>query len=138
MDLKLVTEVDADNPCVGDIAIESGDVVLIDGIEAIGQHIQMRLQMRRGDWFLDLREGVPWIQELFQKGVPITFIRGVIRDVIESTPGVEHVLNMTTDVTNRILSVNAEVVLEDRIRLGERISNSEYINLRVELDRAGE
>lgn len=79
-----------------DIAIDdlSGDVMLplrfSRGAEAVRQRVRVRLQMFRGEWFLDLDKGVPWLE---RSGVPasdallgqkfdMTRARNAIRDAI--------------------------------------------------------
>jgi len=68
MDLKLATVIDGDNPVVHDLHLDStGDLSWVEGIDAIAQHARVRLQFFLNEWFLDRREGIPFMREVFTK-----------------------------------------------------------------------
>jgi hypothetical protein len=72
----------------GDLALENGDLVIVTGPEQIRQAIQSRFRMFLGEWFLDLREGVPYFQDILIKSPDEQVIRSVFRRVLQTTPGV--------------------------------------------------
>lgn len=53
----------------GDIDLSSGGAELVDGIDASAQGLKIALQSFRGDWFLDLRDGLPYIGRILIKNV---------------------------------------------------------------------
>lgn len=93
--LKLVAphEVDWENPIEGDLFIYNNNLVIVTGVDEVAQAIRCRLRMFRGEWFLDLREGVPYIQEVFRKvgGQRLPILKAMFRNIIVDTNGVESV-----------------------------------------------
>lgn len=124
MDLLLVDTIDADNPDVHDLRLTDGQVSLVDGADAVVQHIKIRLQFFAGEWFLDLREGLPYFQEILVKGPNLGRIRALFRATILETPGVLLVdrLDLDLDSSTRNLDVTFRATLED----GTAIDSADY------------
>ena len=101
MDLKIDTS-------TGDVAIENGELVLLDGSEAIAQHLRVRLQFFLGEWFLDRRIGVPYYQKLLGQKPNTTTVKALMRQVIAATPGIETINDLTVDYdgATRVLSIS--------------------------------
>lgn len=99
MDLKLDSQ--------GDLAIESGDLVILSGVDAIAQHLKIRLRFFLGEWFLNLDEGIPYFERVFVKSPNIPEIRALYRRAILTTPGVATIDDLTVDFdgSSRVLSV---------------------------------
>lgn len=99
MDLKLQGD---------DLAIEKGDLVLVDGREAISQHLRLRLSMFKGEWFLDQRVGIPYFQSILVKNPNLAVVRGIYSKAITTTPGVTAVdkLEVILDHDTRRLRVS--------------------------------
>lgn len=72
----------------GHLAIEKGDLVLADGIEAIEQHLRIRLHMFKGEWFLDQKVGMPYLEKILVKNPNLAAVSGIFRKAILTTPGV--------------------------------------------------
>lgn len=98
----------------------------ISGVAAVRQGIHCRLKMFKREWFLDLEEGVPWIED--ENNPSADYILGArfndekaryhIRRAILETPGTspESIsISMTYDGTSRALDVeyNVKAVFED-------------------------
>jgi hypothetical protein len=115
VDLALVRETDAQNPIAGDLRLDGTDVVLVEGIEALEQEIRVRLLWWRAEWFLDLRQGVPYLEQLLGKGVSVATIRSVLRAEIEAVPGVVSVPSIEIDLdgVTRFATVSIEVLAEN-------------------------
>ena len=120
MDVLLTTVVDADNPVENDLYLDpaTGDVAWV-GIDAIdpaevAQYIRCRLRMWKGEWFADLNEGVPYLDEIFEKGVADGRIAYILTQVIAGTPGVSSVssFSLARDKAARRLNVTFEAVLD--------------------------
>jgi len=73
----------------GDIYFNNGmDIEVGSGSDVVGQRIQMRLSMVKGEWFLDTNLGTPWYKNILGKNFnPIT-LNAVFMGVILGTPGV--------------------------------------------------
>lgn len=99
------------DPTTHDLALEGGTLAKIPSREqAIRQQIKTRLLMSRGEYFLDVRQGLPYYREILRKAPNIPRIRSIFRQAIESVPGVVDVpvLSVTLDPRSRKLSVRFE------------------------------
>ena len=113
-ELKTVAVISQDNPVKGDLALVDGQFVLVDGAEGIAQHIRGRLELFRGEWFLDTREGMPYFEEVFVKNPDLDVIRSIFRKAILETPGVASVIdaNVTMDSAKRTARVTFAALLD--------------------------
>lgn len=115
MDFKLTTVATPANPVVGDLHFgDTGDFVEIEGVEEIGQLMRSALEFLIGEWFLDLRQGVAWLEEVLRKGGTLTRRKALIRRVLLTVPGVTSVERLTADFdrTNRVINVGFQVRTE--------------------------
>lgn len=111
-DLKLVSVATTENPNVGDLEVSGRDFVLVRGLAAVAQEVEVALRWERGEWFLDISQGVPWFAEILGKGTPISTIRELLIAEILTVPDVSHVrkLDLEVDRVERELSGTAEIV----------------------------
>lgn len=100
MDLKLDDD--------GDLALENDDLVLLDGVDAIVQDVAVRLRTFKGEWFLDQRIGIPYLQQILGQKPRLMAIKAIYRAAILTTPGVTGVddLQVTYDGKTRSISVS--------------------------------
>jgi hypothetical protein len=79
-----------------DIDLTNG-LVLTSGLEAVAIGIRVRLLMFRGEWFLNLRTGVPWL-------VNATVPAG---EALLRTPGVKAITTLRVTYANstRLMSI---------------------------------
>jgi len=90
VDLKLVVETDLNNPVAHDLYLDpTGQLILVDALEAIAQQLRIRLQFFRGDWFLDRRQGMPYFEQVFIKNPSRALLETIFRRAILDTPNVE-------------------------------------------------
>lgn len=98
----------------GDLVVTS-DLQWAVGLPAIAQGIRIALQLFRGEWFLDLDEGVPYLEREGVSaddallGAKFNHGRAVaaFRDAIRRAPGVNSIvsLNVTFDrATRKVLA----------------------------------
>lgn len=111
----------------GDLVIENGDVVIVDGLEAIGQHVSIRLRSFKGEWFLDQSFGVPYLQEVLGKGTPVTRLRAIFQGIILGTDGIASVDSMDLDYAGeaRTLTVTFQATTDS----GETLTGVEEITV---------
>lgn len=97
-------KLDQDN----NLVITAGRPELVADSEAIVQSIRLRLQVFKGEWFLDESEGLPYFQEILVKNPNTAQIRRLIAERIEGTPGVVRLdsLDLRFDRAARVLSVS--------------------------------
>lgn len=65
--------------------------------EIIAQALRSRFMFSKGEWFLDLDEGLPWLERIIRKQPDLTVIEDVFREVITDTRGVASVKSIGID-----------------------------------------
>jgi hypothetical protein len=88
-DLKLTTD--------HDLEFSGGDLVLLDGVDAIAQDCDIRMMTFLGEWFLDTRIGVPYFEKILGEKPRLVALKGIFRDAIMSTPGIESISDFQID-----------------------------------------
>ena len=97
MDLKL-------EKLTNDIAITSGDITTIKGLDEAGQRIRDRILTFRGEWFLNLSFGVDYIGKIMIKNPRNSIISAHIRaEILKSVSG--KITSFTSTIKNRVLKV---------------------------------
>jgi hypothetical protein len=97
-----------------DLIIKYTDFLLIDNAERIAQQIKVSLWEWRGEWFLDSRDGVPYIEYILVKNPNLSHIKKILTDKILSVDGVNSVSSLTLDFdrANRTLDVEYVAITE--------------------------
>lgn len=100
---------------IGDLALENGDVVILDGRDQIRQAIFCNFRFFLAEWFLDLREGVPYFQEILVKSPNLETVSSAFREALRKTPGVTEInlFELELDTANRRLLFRFEVSTDD-------------------------
>jgi len=95
------------NTTTGDADITAGRLSLTTELKAVEQRVSQRLKLFLGEWFLDRRRGVPWIQQVFLKNPNPVIIDAVITREILAEPQVIKLQEFSLDIdtTTRILTV---------------------------------
>lgn len=95
----------------GDLFIDEDGAHLTTGIEAVVQAVRFRLQLFRGEWFLNLDVGVPWFQEFLGEKYDPELLRQRLIEAIKDTPGVVEVVSLVIafDSPTRKISVTWSV-----------------------------
>lgn len=60
--------------------------MLVQGGDRIAQELTVRLRWWLGEWFLDQRQGVPYLQRILRKGVSAQTVRAIVRRQIGQVP----------------------------------------------------
>lgn len=78
----------------GDIGLnDQGNIYLVDGIDAIVQHLFIRFRFFLGEWAFDTSLGMPWFQDVLIKAPSFAVIQEVCKNEILSTPGITSLQN---------------------------------------------
>jgi hypothetical protein len=80
---------------------------LVNSAACVGQAILTRLKLWKGEWFVDITDGTPWMQLILGKNTKAS-ADAAIKQRILSTPGVTSISNYSSSYngTTRSLSVS--------------------------------
>lgn len=113
------------DPLTHDLSLDAdGRLETVDGDAATIQEIKTRLLFFKGECFADLREGVPYFQEILKKGVDLARVKAIIRQVVQSHPAIADVpvISIELDRATR----HASVSFEARTRAGRVIRSEDF------------
>jgi len=102
-----------------DLSVSDRDLAKVTGGDAIAQHLAQRLKTWMGEWFRDLREGVPYLQQVLVKQSNPVVLDGIFKSVIVNTPGIVELtaFDLLADSRTRQLKVAFGAINEE----GEQI-----------------
>ena len=91
----------------GDLLVENDSLVLADGDDAIVQQLTIRFRFALGEWFLDIRLGVPYFGEILIKNPDLSRVRGIFKQTVLTTPGIDSLeeFTLTFAGAERVLTV---------------------------------
>lgn len=83
---------------------------LIDGADGVGQAVYTRLLLFQGEWFLDLKAGMPWLQQILGHS-PNLNTDMAIRECIHNTPHVTNIYDYLSayDSSSRLFLVSCKI-----------------------------
>lgn len=99
------------NIASNDLVIKNNDLILIDNAERVAQQVLITLRFWLGEWFLDTREGVPYLEYVLVKNPNMSHIRQILTEKIQSVEGVKRIISLDFDFRRvaRELYVDFEV-----------------------------
>ena len=112
----------------GDVDVTNGELTLLEGVDSVRQHWQIRNKFFLGEYFLDQRLGVAYYQTILKKGASLDVVRHIFRRVAVDTPGIESVslFTLELDRATRRLSIAVEGKLEPDLAEGDPNFRFEY------------
>ena len=96
----------------GDIDIENGQLVMVEGQEEIRQHLEQRLRSFLGEWFLDQTIGIPYFDDILKKNVIPSEVESIFINEILSTPGVVRLLTFDLTLDKDVRRLNLTFMAE--------------------------
>ena len=97
--MNLAIEENAADPNFGDLQLtEQGQLVLVTGQEEIRQLSAQRLRTFFSEWFLDTLIGIPYFDQIFEKGQNVNDIDAIFINEILSTHGIIRLLEFDLDI----------------------------------------
>lgn len=99
------------NIAKNDLVIQNNDLILIDNAERVAQQVLITLRFWLGEWFLDTREGVPYLEYVLVKNPNMSHIRQILTEKIQSVEGVKSIVSLDFDFrrVTRELYVDFEI-----------------------------
>lgn len=96
-----------------DILLRGGEIPIYasltddrTSLELLAQHLERRLRTFFGEWYLDVGEGLPYLEWVSVKPAPIDLITDKVRKTIRETPGVRAILSLTVAFDDNTRKVN--------------------------------
>lgn len=100
----------------GDICINEKDFLMIDNAERVAQQIKITLQFWLGEWFLNISDGVPYLEYILVKNPNKNHIIQIFTEKILS---VEDVISIESiDITLNSKERNAEITYNISTKYG--------------------
>jgi hypothetical protein len=95
----------------GDLAIVNNDLVMIDGAERVRQHLQIKLRLWAGEWFLDTEFGTPYLSDILGKQLSLGGAVAALKKSILEVDGVQTITRFEYNFNraSRSLSVDFDV-----------------------------
>lgn len=93
-----------------DLIIDNGDLIVIDNAERVAQQIKIQFLTWAGEWFLDTRHGVPYLDYILVKNPNMELISSIFREQIMSVDDVDSVnsLEINYNAQTRTMEVEYE------------------------------
>jgi len=100
------------SPTYGDLVF--GDYIdhTVEGIDGLVQRLKIRLQVFLEEWFLDDTRGVPYFQQILEKGTSYDEISNSIKLVISKTKDVKKINSFiieSDDIESRKIPISFSV-----------------------------
>lgn len=96
---------------------EQGDLPVaprhVTDIAAVAQRVEIRLKTFFGEWFLDERRGLPWLEWKQQKPPNIDVIRERVRSEIRQARGVVRVESLEVAIGIGTITINGVIIVAD-------------------------
>jgi hypothetical protein len=90
----------------GDLAVINGRLSVNDDVQAIRDQLQIRLNLVRGNWFLDLEEGLDYFGAIYGKKQIDIELTAQFKQAILKTQGIDRLLSFSASFdSNRNLNI---------------------------------
>jgi hypothetical protein len=102
-----------------DLVFTDGELTTVTGLDAIAQHVKVRLLFFKGEWELNLDEGVPYWTDILVVGPDLRAVESLLRQVVLGTPGISSIVSFSLDHDRsaRTLSLVFEAITTDGLVL---------------------
>ena len=107
----------------GDIGLDAdGNLSMVTGAHAVGQHVRQRLGFFQGEWFLDTTAGVPWLDDILGRRYSPALAEAVVKAEILATHGVTEITSFSVSFAQRtrglvIRDVEVLTTYDERVRV---------------------
>lgn len=94
------------------LILENGDLKLVDGKDRVLQQVTVGLKILKGDWYLDYRAGMDYINGL--KAYP-KILKAEIKKAMKEVVDVQNVRNYTFKKVGDVYKVEANIQISNKI-----------------------
>lgn len=94
-----------------DILLEDNDMLMFDGAERVRQHLEIKLKLWTGEWFLDTDFGTPYLTDILGKQITLSGAIAALKKSILEVDGVKAITRFEFDFnrSQRVLTVDFDV-----------------------------
>jgi len=85
----------------------------VSGIDLVAQRVRLRLATHKGEILRDASVGLPWVEWLSTKPVPLASVRSGVRRQVALVAGVTSVTNVQASASGGTLSVSLDVTSDE-------------------------
>ena len=78
-----------------DVRVTGGDVVMVDEPQATRQRLEQKFRLWRGEWFLNINAGFPWLEDVLGQRPRPEVLRSLVYDLVVNDPGLRSLTNLT-------------------------------------------
>lgn len=93
---------DPSSPSFGDLVLGDFTDYVVTDIDGLVQRLKIRLSVLLGEWFLDTNRGIPYFQEILEKGTSYDKISNAIKLVISQTKDVKTINKFTIEDSENV------------------------------------
>ena len=129
--LALTQDISPDNPIIGDLDLQNGQLHLWDKRAARRQKVRFVLQFGLGEFWLNPDEGIPWFGQIIgtkRKGA----VLGIFRQAfLRTMPDLAEIRNLTLDFdgSTRAASVGFDLRFDD----GSTLRSADFSPLELDI-----
>ncbi len=101
------------DPVFNDLSFVNGGMTLVSSntIAETVQELNARFAMGKGEWFMDLQQGFPYLQAIMVKNPDVRVLAQIFRSMMLATPGVAKVVSLPISLnrSTRVLTWSAQI-----------------------------
>lgn len=99
----------------GNLSLENGDFILLEGDAAIIQRLNLRLEALQGKYFMNLEYGIPYFEEIIGLNPEQNVLEDIFREEILLDPEVSNIEDFVAELNgqNRVLDISFTVIKTD-------------------------
>jgi hypothetical protein len=68
--------------------LANNNLFVVNGPEAVAQHVRQRLMTFEGEWFLDINAGMRWLEDIMARRYNPTLAEAMVKNEVLDTPGI--------------------------------------------------
>jgi len=80
-----------------DLEFIDNDIVIVETQDQLDQTLKIRLLFFQGEWYLDIKQGLPFYEKILVKNPNLPDIDNIIKAEIIDTPEVQELLSYSSD-----------------------------------------
>lgn len=90
-----------------DITFSGNDLAFFvkDSPDFVAQRLEIKLRNDKGEWFLDINYGIPWMKSILSQGNKKSLADNYIRKTIIEDPAIKSITSYSSTLSKTVLTV---------------------------------